>query len=146
MPVLKKVNELPEVSVFKMRADGRFPKKIGSIADLYYETRQRRLEIDKVAKELKAQETWLKNFVIDEVPKSNTTGIAGSIARVQVIPKSRPQVNNWDDFYKYMLRTKRPELLQKRLSTEAVVELWDDKKTVPGVEEFLYKDVSLTKL
>lgn len=140
MPTLK----LPEVPVW--RPPKTPPKKVGTAADMYYEVRQRRLEMQKVVDALKAQETLLKNLIIDEVPKSNASGVAGSIARAQIVPKSTPRTTNWDDFYKYLLRVKRPELLQKRLSVEAITEIWDTGKDVPGVEEFKFKDVSLTKL
>jgi len=135
---------LPEVPSY--RPPKALPKRVGTVADLYYETRQRRLALQKVVDELKKQESLMKAFVIDEVPKSNATGVAGRIARVQVVGKSSPRADNWDDFYKYMFRVKRPELLQKRLSNEAIQELWDDGKTVPGVIEFKFKDISITKL
>lgn len=136
--------KLPEIPKFEPLTTP--PKRVGTVADLYYETKQRRLAIDKVAAALKKQEGILKQFLIDEVPKSNATGVAGKVARAQIIGKTTPRVDDWDAFYKYLLKVKRPELLQKRVSVEAIVELWTDKKVVPGVIEFGYKDVSLTKI
>ena len=146
MPVLKRVNKLPIIPLFKMRDEDRFPKKIGDIPDLYYETKQRRLEMAKVVRELEKQEKFLRQFVIDNVPKSNTTGVAGHIAKVQIIPKSTPQCKDWDKLYAFILKTRRLEMLQRRLSIEAINEYIDAGKNVPGIEIFNYKDVSLTKL
>lgn len=146
MPRLAKKNQLPDIPEFAMRDEDKFPKLIGSVVDLYYETKQRRLALAKVVVQLQKQETWLKDFVIDDVPKSDATGAMGAIAKAQVVMKSRVQVQDWDKFYKYIFRVKRPELLQRRPNEAAIKELWDDKKTVPGVGEFEFKDVSLTKL
>jgi hypothetical protein len=53
-------------------------------------------------------------------------------------------VENWEEFYKYIARTKKFELLQKRLGEGAAQELIDDGKKVPGLGTFTVVKVSLT--
>lgn len=138
--------KLPEVPKFKRLAESKLPKRMGTAADLYYETKQMRLLFQKLTDELRAQETTLKDLLINVVPKSNATGIAGKVARAQIVLKSTFRVTDWDKVYAYILRNKAPELLQRRLSTQAIAERIDAGKPVPGVEDFQFKDVSLNKL
>lgn len=141
-------NLLITVPTFKAMAKTKMPKRVGSVADLLYSTRQTRLALQKVVEELQKQETALKNHVIERLPVSDATGAAGKIARVQVIPKTTVQVEDWDKFYAYVRRNNAFELLQRRLSATNVRERLEHagKRGLPGVKEEGYKDISLTKV
>ena len=139
-------NLLKDIPTFKPLVLGKQPKMIGSVVDLYYETRQQRLEVDKLSAALKAQESMLKGVIIDTVPKSNSTGAAGKLANALIVMKTTPAAKDWDLIYKYIQKNKAFELLQRRLSTEAVVERWDAGQEIPGVEHMHFKDLSLNKL
>jgi hypothetical protein len=115
---------------------------------LLFDTRQRRLEADKAALALKAEEERIKNHIIDNLSKEDT-GAAGKHHRVQVIRKRKYRVNpeQWDKFFGWVSKNKRFDLLQKRLSDTAVKETVEEhRKKIPGVEPFDYVDVSLTKV
>lgn len=122
------------------------PKTIGECADLLYETRQQRLELGRQLTEYEKLEAALKNRIIDELPKSNTSGVAGRVARVTVVTKEVPSIANWDDVLTYIKRTRNWHLLQRRLNTEAVKEIWDNGKEVTGVDHFKAVTVSINKL
>lgn len=129
----------------------KFPKSMGACADLLYDLREKRLTADKAAAELKMQENALKEHIIDNLDKAST-GAIGRHHKVRVIIKPKPQVRDWDAFYKYVKRTGAFELFQRRISEPAIVErtTFDKneqiKKTVPGIEFFKAVDVSLTKV
>lgn len=123
----------------------KYPKSMGACADMLYDLRQKRLEADKVAAELKSQENALKEYIIDNLDKEST-GACGKHHMVRVVTKHKPQVKDWDVFYKYVSRTKSFDMLQKRLSEQAVAARLDDGKQVPGVELFVAVDISLTKV
>jgi len=122
------------------------PKTLGACADALYTTRQERLVEQKDVEELKKYEEAIKAHVIDTLPKSDASGVAGKIAKVQVTTKKVPVVEDWDAFYKHVKRTGHFELLQRRVNVEAVQERWDAGKTVPGVGVFNAANVSVTKL
>ena len=122
------------------------PKTVGACADALYTTRQERLAEQKKIDELKDREAQLKEHLIATLPKSDATGAAGRVAKVQIKTKPVPQVEDWDAFYKHVKRTGSFELLQRRLAEEAVRERWDAGKKVPGVEVFNTVTVSVTKL
>lgn len=128
----------------------KLPKSMGACADLYFDARQARLAADKVAAELKAEETRIANHIIDNLSK-DTTGAAGKHHRVQVMRKKKWRVNPeaWDKFHKWVAKNNRFDLLQKRVSDDAVKEVMTElpkSKQPPGIESFDYVTVSLTKV
>lgn len=124
----------------------KFPKQMGACADLLYKLKVTRLDENKHVTELKAEETALKGYIIDNLPKSEATGAAGKVARVTIVSKSRPGIVNFPAFVKYCVKNNRLDLLGKSLSAEGIHELWEAGKVVPGVEEFKYKSISLNKV
>ena len=121
----------------------KFPKSMAACADLLYNKKQERLAADKVAAALKAEETALTNYIIDTLPK-DSGGAVGKHHKVETYTDDKLVVKDWDALYKYIKRTGRFELLQKRLGEGAAEELFADKKVVPGVGTFTVVKVSLT--
>jgi hypothetical protein len=121
------------------------PKLPAKCGDLLYETRQERLKVQKVVEALESQEAKLKEYIIENLPKSKANGITGSIARVELDKKAIPSVKDWDAFYAYIAKHQAWELLQRRPAEAAVKERWEAGETVPGVEKFIAIVVSCTK-
>jgi hypothetical protein len=138
--------DLDKLPLFKAMDVVKAPKKIGSVVDLYYQTREQRLIVDKLAAELKKQESLLKELIIDTVPKSDSSGAVGMLASVQIVPKITFGAKDWDKIWAYIFKYKETDILQKRLSVEAVSSRFDLKKPVPGTERVPYKDLSIHKL
>lgn len=126
------------------------PKKLdGSVADRYYELMQRRLALNREAALIEEEEKFLKAWIIDNLPMSNATGIAGSLCRVSVVPKKRPEVKDWDAFYEYIVKNRKKgafALLNRAVNTKSVAEYWEAGVTVPGVEQQPYKSLSYSKI
>jgi hypothetical protein len=122
------------------------PKSLATCADLLYQTRARRLELQKEVDELAKQESALKDHLIDKLPISDASGIAGKVARATIVLKSTPKIDDWPKFCAYVKRTGAFELMQRRLSAEAVNERLEAGKDIPGVSEFKYKTVALNKV
>lgn len=126
----------------------KLPKSMGACADLLHDTRSARLEADKYAAALKSEEERIKAHIIDNLDK-NSTGAAGKHHRVQVIikPKHRVDPEHWDSFYAYVAKNKAWDMLQKRISEDAVAERVNNSRAkIPGVEKFNAVTVSLTKV
>lgn len=124
----------------------KFPKTMGECADKLFELRDLRMREQKKVDEIEAEEKALKNFIIDNLPKSNAAGITGKLARVTIVKKIIPQVSDWPKFYAYVKKTNQFELLQRRVSDAAVKERWDIGKEVPGVTHFNAVTVSINKV
>lgn len=125
----------------------RFPRTMGKCADKLYELRQNRLAMQKEVDAVAAEEKALKAHVINNLPKSKASGIAGKTARVTVVTKEEPIIEDHDAFRKYLNRTKRFDLAHRaRPSAPAIRELWDEGKEIPGVGKFNIVTVSLNKV
>ena len=121
----------------------KFPKSMAACADLLYDKRQARLAAEKVAATLKAEENALVEYIIDTLPK-DSGGAVGKRYKIETYNDEKLVVEDWDSLYKYIKRTGRFELMQKRLSEKAADELIADGKPVPGVGTFTVVKVSLT--
>lgn len=124
----------------------KFPKALGACADKLFELRNKRLAEQKKVDEIAAEESALKNHIIENLPKSEASGVAGKLARVTVVTRQVPQVKDWDAFYKYVKKTGSFDLMQKRLTDAAIKERWEAGKEVPGVEHFNAVSVSINKV
>ena len=124
----------------------KFPKQLGACADKLFQLREARLAKQKEAEVIEAEEKALKEHIIQTLPKSEASGVAGKVARVTVIIKQIAQVKDWDLFYKHVKKTGEFELLQRRLTDTAIKERWENGKKIPGVEPFDAVTVSINKL
>ncbi len=122
------------------------PKTIGACADLLYTTRAKRLAIQKEAEVFEELESKLKAYIIDTLPKSEASGVAGKVARVSVEVKKVPKVEDWDKFYAHIKKTGDFALLGKSLGKEHVKEVLDAGKKLPGMGTIPVVTVSLSKL
>ena len=125
----------------------RIPKSMGACADLLFDLRERRLAAQKVVDDFKADETQLRDHIINTLPKGDT-GASGKHHHVSVYVDPVPRIMDSDKLFAYIKKTGEFDLLQRRLNDAAVKERWADpknKKGVPGVEPFNVVKVSLTK-
>lgn len=138
--------DLPPGVVMLRDGSFRVPKTAAQLADLLYRTREMRLDISRRVERLEALESQLKNYFVENLPKSNASGISGLVARVQIETKPIPQVEDWDKFYAYVHKHKAFDLFQRRIAEGAAKERMDEGKKIPGVGIFNVKKVNCTKL
>lgn len=120
--------------------------KLAQAVDEYYTTREQRLKMQKEVDAVAKREAELKKFLIDNISKSEATGVCGQLMRATIKVKEEPSVNDWPAFYEFVRKHKAFDLLQKRLLGSAIKERWEDGVEVPGVEKVAVVDVSLTRL
>lgn len=121
--------------------------RLGNIADAYFQTREKRLALDKESDALKKDEAFYQQLLIDQLKLQDITAIGGKLISVKLAPlKNKPHVTDWPEFYKYILKTKDFSLLQRRPGEAAIAERWDDGKVVPGVEKFPVATLSVSKV
>lgn len=159
----KKVKR-PEGWPAKLPSGAEFPSAMGQLPDAFRAARDARLALQKKQEEelakLKADEAALKEFIINELPKSQAGGIVGEHYTAQITKAEVPRAaaDGWPKIYativkEYLTHAKRKDglqdgafaLLQRRLGEGAVKEMWEAGKTVPGVEKFTVIDLSITK-
>lgn len=124
----------------------KFPKTLAACADKFYQLKEQKSAAQKLVDAIDAECKALKEHLINNLPKSEASGVAGKLARVTVVNKKVPQVKDWDKLYAHIKKTNQFEFLQRRLSDSAVNERWDNGKSVPGVESFNVTTLSVNKL
>lgn len=127
------------------------PATLGAAADRLYTVRAKRLALQKQVDAMRAEETFLSEHLIQKLPKSQASGIAGRVARATVGTKDVPQVADWEALQAHILKNAKRNpgvwaLMQRRVGEAAVKELWEAGKTVPGVTKFEAVVVRLNKL
>jgi hypothetical protein len=138
---------LPEGAMIDAQGEFVLPGNPATCADLLYKVREARLALQRLAEYHQELETKISNFFIDTLPRTDTTGISGVIARVQINIKPIPQVEDWDKLYAYVIKHKAFELLQRRLGEKAINErLEAGEGARMGVTVMQIKKVSCTKL
>lgn len=124
----------------------KFPKEMGKCADMLYALREKRLAGQKVVDAVETEEKALKEYIVNNLPKSAASGVLGAVAKVSVTTKMVPQVKDWTLFYAYVKKTNGFDLLNRALNKSAVEARYEAGKKVPGVKDFSAVSVSCTKI
>lgn len=115
---------------------------LAALADEYWLVRQQRLDADKVAENLKTQESAAEAMLIAQMRMQSLSAIGGKVARLSLpaVPDYKPAVKDWAALYEHILANRDFSLLQKRVGEAACKERWAANVEVPGVEKFaVYK-------
>ena len=127
----------------------KIPTNIAQAVDLYGKTKAERLAKQKETDVLEEQEKKLKQHLIDSIPKTDATGIAGKLWRVAIVLKDRLIVDSekggWEAYDVWCKKNKITprEAYQHRLNDAMVKERIAAGKAVDGVRVDIYSDVSL---
>lgn len=139
------------------------PKNLGAAADKFYELRQERLTIagaaTKQIEPIQKEESFLREHLIELLPASDATGVAGKLVRVSIKKGTEPVAEDWPKIYahiveQYLAAKKKKNglhdgafaLLNRALNSATVKEMWDAGAAVPGVGKFQTKSLSVNKL
>jgi fructosamine-3-kinase len=130
----------------KFDKGGPLPKSMGRCADLYKEVEELYREMNAETEEVKARLSEIREHLIANLSKSDDTGAAGLRYRAQIKTDKKPTVRDWDKFYAYIYAKKRFDLLQRRISDKAALDILDEEGKLPGVERINVPKVSITKI
>lgn len=115
------------------------PKNLAQCADMYYQKREARLALERQAAVLQSEESACREHLINSLPKSEASGIAGKVCRVAVENKPVYQVKDWEAVWGFLIKNvkKMPGLtglLQRRINEGMVREMAENGTKIPGVE------------
>jgi hypothetical protein len=145
-PLVTAPCDMPEGTLRHSSGKVVLPRSPAACADLLYSTREKRLSLQRELDRMSELESALKEYFIATLPKSNATGIAGRVARVQIEDKPIPTIEDSERLYAYIKKTGAFDLLQRRLNESAVKERFEDHKVIPGVGIFHAKKVSCIRI
>lgn len=128
------------------KTEVKLPRTIGACADLLYETKEKRLALAREVAALEELEKRLKEKIINELPVSEASGVAGKLARVTINKKSTWRATDWAEIWKYAKKNDAHDIFQRRLSDEAINLRIEAGEKIKGLELFHYKSVGINKI
>ena len=106
---------------------------LGALIDEMHAIRERKRAIDE---QLKIIEREIGDKEVEILAMLKSEGLnkaSGRKATVSVSELMRPQVEDWDQFYKYIRRHNLFHLLEKRPAVSGCREMFELKGKIPGV-------------
>lgn len=123
----------------------KIPKTLGECADKLHALAGEKKIAQSVVDKIDAEEKIIEAHLLEELPKQKQEGVVGHAAKANIKKEDIPTLKDPDKFYAFVLKTKDFSLLQRRLARNAIRELWDQGKKVPGVDTFIHKYINVTK-
>ena len=124
----------------------KVPARVGAAIDFLYGIREKRKVIESSIEKMKQAEGLVENAIFQKFSKTDLEGARGRAAQCSISRSEYPTIEDDTKFFAFVLKTKSLDLLQRRLSVEAVRERWAAKKVIPGVGKFTKIRLHLTKV
>lgn len=118
---------------------------VGSLIDQLSEIRDKRRDIAAQDKALSGEYQTLEAQLLELMDAEGVTKSTGRKATASVSESQNFNVGDWDAFMAFVAKKKYFHLVQRRVSTPAVRELWA-KAPVAGLEIYTKREVGLRNL
>lgn len=116
---------------------------IGASIDKLFALREKKRGYEELIKEVEKQYAVLESELMLLMKAEGVDKATGKKASTSITTSIRPNVENWDDFYRYIGRTKYFHLLERRPSVTGCRELFETKGKIPGVVPFTKESLNL---
>lgn len=117
-------------------------KELSQLALEFDAADQARLTLQRELKKLEEKATELKVKLIIELERTGVPAIGCETATFTIVRKEVPICEDWNKLYEYVKEHSAFDLLQRRLSNEAIEARWADDRVVPGVTKFIVPKLS----
>ncbi len=118
---------------------------LGVQIDAIFRLREKLREIQALEAAQKDLIAAAEIVLMETMEKEGVEKSTGSLASVSISSAVSANVVDWDEFYKYIYKNKAAYLLHRRVSVDAIRELFLSKGKVPGVEPFEKKTLYIRK-
>ena len=125
----------------------RKPKpSLGAQIDKMWDIREKKRTLEASIKDLDGQLATIEAELMEDMEANGVDKMTGKRAGVSITSNTVAHVTDWDEMWKFILKTKNTQLLQRRVSDPAYRELLEMGKKVPGAEAFTKKRLNLRSL
>lgn len=120
----------------------------GALADSLYAKNEEISQANAKVKDLENEKREIENTLLLAMQDAGTNIVRGSTATVSISENIRPQIQDFDEFAKFVLRRKALHLFERRIASTAYRELKDQlgNKPVPGLSEFTQVRLNVRKV
>lgn len=119
---------------------------LGAQIDTMWEIREKKRTLEASIKDLDGQLAEIELQLMEEMEANGVDKMTGKHAGVSITTNTVANITDWDEFWKFIIKTKSTQLLQRRVSDPAYRELLEMGKKVPGAEPFSKKRLNLRSL
>ena len=116
---------------------------IGAKIDALFALREKKRKHEEAIKELEHSMGALQQELIEQMSAENISASRGRKASVSLTTSVVPNVEDWDDFYKFIRRKDWFHLLERRPSVTGCRELFERRGLIPGVVPFTKTTLNL---
>ena len=125
----------------------RKPKpSLGAQIDKMWDIREKKRNLEASIKDLDSQLATIEAELMADMEANGVDKMTGKHAGVSITSNTVAHVTDWDEMWKFIIKTKNTQLLQRRVSDPAYRELLEMGKKVPGAEAFTKKRLNLRSL
>lgn len=122
------------------------PMTLGAATDKMWALREEKRKLGVEEKRINEELTALEATIFGLLDSQDTRKAEGKKASVSIGEAVVGNVEDWDALWAWIAKTKNFHLVQKRVSDPGLRELWALKKTVPGVQPFTKRTLSIRSL
>ena len=119
---------------------------IGVKIDKLHALREDKRLLEAQVKKLEEEAAALELELISQMDKEKVSKSSSSRATVSITDSVKPNVENWDDFYKYIHKNKYYHLLERRPAVLACREILDSKGKIPGIVPYKMRKLNLRSI
>lgn len=119
---------------------------LGAATDKMWALREEKRLLAVEEKRINGELTALETVIFDLMDAQDTRKAEGKKAGISIGEATVGNVEDWDAFWPYIVKNKYFHLVQKRVSDPGLRELWEKGKTVPGVQPFTKRTLSVRSL
>ena len=116
---------------------------IGSKIDDMHDLREAKRGLEKQIELLDKRYHSAEIELMEQMDKEGLDKSSGRVASASIAETVKPNVTEWETFYKYIYRHKAFFLLERRPSVTACREVFETKGKLPGVVPFVKRVVYL---
>lgn len=119
------------------------PASIGALIDNMWALRELKRKQEAATKETEAKIEIVTAQLLETMDSDGVVKSTGKSASASITEQVRPDVKDWDEFYKFIHKNKYWHLLERRPSVTGCRELFETKGKVPGVEPYVKRTINL---
>lgn len=120
----------------------------GELADALYAKNEEIARVNAKVKELEGEKRELENTLLTAMQDAGTNIVRGSAATVSISENIRPQIQDFDELERFVLRRKALHLFERRIAATAYREMKEllGNKPIPGLSEFTQLRLNVRKV
>ena len=118
----------------------------GNMIDSYWKLRDQKRAHEEAIKQLSEAMSKMETDLLQQMDADGITKATGKNATVSISTQIRPNVTDWDEFYKFIGKHKYYHLLERRPSVSGCQELFESKGAIPGVVPFTKRGINMRAL